>query len=85
MVQLPTSTSSKGTASLHTKVNTGAEGNVLPLCVFQCLYPNWISPAGLHTGPDHVSIRLTTYNGSHILPYGPPCGPFMWWPGGSGT
>ena len=34
MVQLPASTSSKGTASLHVKVNTGAGGNVLPLHVF---------------------------------------------------
>ena len=30
MVQLPVSTSSKGTTSLHIKVNTGAGGNVLP-------------------------------------------------------
>ena len=40
MVQLPASASSKGTASLCTKVNTGARGNVLPLHVFQHLYPN---------------------------------------------
>ena len=30
MVQLPASASSKGTFSLHMKVNTGARGNVLP-------------------------------------------------------
>ena len=35
MVQLPTSVSSKGTAALCAKVDTGAGGNVLPLCVFQ--------------------------------------------------
>ena len=33
-IQLPASTSRKGTASLCIKVNTGAGGNVLPLCVF---------------------------------------------------
>ena len=33
-IQLPASTSRKGTASLHVKVDTGAGGNVLPLHVF---------------------------------------------------
>ena len=69
-IQLPASTSSKGTASLHVKVDTGAGGNVLPLHVFQHLYPDQISPAGLPTGLDHVSTRLRVYNGSHIPLYG---------------
>ena len=34
-IQLPASTSRKGTASLCVKVDTRAGGNVLPLCVFQ--------------------------------------------------
>ena len=42
-VQLPASASRKGTASLHIKVNTRAGGSVLPLYVFQHLYPNQIS------------------------------------------
>ena len=54
-VQLPASASRKGTASLCIKVDTGAGGNVLPLCVFQCLYLDQISPAGLPTGLDHIS------------------------------
>ena len=33
-IQLPASTSRKGTASLCIKVDTGAGGNVLPLCMF---------------------------------------------------
>ena len=33
-IQLPASASRKGTASLCIKVDTGAGGNVLPLCVF---------------------------------------------------
>ena len=65
-IQLPASASRKGTASLHVKVNTGAGGNVLPLHVFWCLYPDQISPAGLPTGLDHVNTRLTAYNG---IPY----------------
>ena len=43
-IQLPASASRKGTASLHVKVDTRAGGNVLPLCLFWCLYPDQISP-----------------------------------------
>ena len=85
MVQLPASASSKGTASLYVKVNTGTGGNVLPFCVFQCLYPNQISPDGLPTGLDHISTRLTAYNGSHIPLYGALDGSIIWQPSGPGT
>ena len=83
MVRLPANTSSKGTASLHLKVHTG--GNVLPLHEFWCLYPNQISPAGLPTGLDHISTRLTAYNGSHIPLYGTLHGSITWWPGHPGA
>ena len=72
--------SRKGTASLHIKVDTRAGGNVLPLCVFRHLYPDQISPAGLLTGLDHVSTRLTAYNRSHIPLYGALHGPITWQP-----
>ena len=77
-IQLPASASRKGTASLHIKVDTRAGGNVLPLHVFWHLYPDQISPAGLPTGLDHISTRLTTYNGCHIPLYGALCGPITW-------
>ena len=83
-VKLRASISSKGTASLCVKVNTGTGGNVLPLCVFQCLHLDWISPAGLPTGLVHISTRLTTYNGSHIPLYGTLHGSIAWQPGGPG-
>ena len=79
-IQLPASASRKGTASLHVKVNTRAGGNALPLCVFWCLYPDQISPAGLPIGLDDICTRLTTYNGSHIPLYGAFCGPITWQP-----
>ena len=85
MVQLPANVSSKRTASLCIKVDTGAGGNMLPLHVFQQHYPHWISPDGLPTGLDHVSTRLTVYNGFHILLYGALHGSITWWPGGLGT
>ena len=84
-IQLPASASRKGTALLCIKVDTGAGGNVLPLCVFQCLYPDQISPAGLPTGLDHVSTILTAYNGSHIPLYGVLHGPITWQPDHSGS
>ena len=84
-VQLPASISSQGMASLCIKVDTGAGDNLLPLHVFQCLYPNWISPDGLPTGLDHVSTKLTAYNGSCIPLYGTFCGPIIWQPGGPGA
>ena len=79
-IQLPASASRKGTALLCIKVNTRARGNVLPFCVFWHLYPDQISPAGLPTGLDHISARLTAYNGSHILLYGALHGPITWQP-----
>ena len=85
MVQLPASASRKGIASLCVKVNTGAGGNVLPLCEFKHLYLNQIRPAGLPTSMDHVSTRLTAYNRSHIPLYGTLHGPITWQPGSPGT
>ena len=84
-IQLPASASRKGTASLHVKVDTGAGGNVLPLRVFRCLYPDQISPAGLPTGLDHISTRLTAYNRSHIPLYGALHGPITWQPDHHGS
>ena len=79
-IQLPTSASRKGTASLHIKVDTGAGGNVLPLHVFRHLYPDQISPAGLPTGLDHINTRLTAYNGSHIPLHSALQRPITWQP-----
>ena len=84
-IQLPASASRKGTASLCIKVDTRAGGNMLPLCVFWCLYPDQISPAGLPTGVDHVNTRLTAYNGSHIPLYGALQGPITWQPNHPGS
>ena len=79
-IQLPASASRKGTASLCIKIDNGAGGNVLSLHVFWCLYSDQMSPAGLPTGLDHISTRLTAYNRSHIPLYGALCGPITWQP-----
>ena len=84
-IQMPASASRKGTALLHVKVDTRAGGNMIPLRVFQCLYPDQINPAGLPTGLDHVSTRLTAYNRSHIPLYGALHGPITWQPDSPGA
>ena len=84
-IQLPASASRRGTALLCVKVDTRAGGNMLPLCVFQFLYPDQISPAGLPTGLDHVNTCFTTYNRSHIPLYGALCGPITWQPDCTGA
>ena len=43
VIKLPASTSSKGTASVHVKIDTGSGGNILPLCLFQQLHPKQTS------------------------------------------
>ena len=58
---------------------------MLPLHVFQRLYPDQISPAGLPTGLDHINTRLTAYNGSHIPLYGALHRPITWQPDRPGS
>ena len=47
VIRLPASASSKGTASVHVKIDTGSGGNILPLHLFQQLHPKQTSPDGL--------------------------------------
>ena len=58
---------------LRVKVDTGAEGNVLPLRTFRAMFPGNISEDGM---PDDTyvkrppGIKLTAYNGGSIEQYG---------------
>ena len=54
VIKLPASASSKGTASVCVKIDTGSGGNILPLHLFLQLHPKQISPDGLPIGPDPV-------------------------------
>ena len=85
VIKLPASTSSKGTTSVHVKVDTGSGGNILPLCLFQQLHPKQTSPDGLPIGLDPVQTKLTTYNGSPMPPYGILHGPILWQPNTPGA
>ena len=85
VIKLPASTNSKGTASVHVKIDTGSGGNVLPLCLFQQLHLKQTSPDGLPIGPDPVQTKLTTYNGSLIPLYRILCSPILWQPNTPGA
>ena len=85
VIQLPASASSKGTASVHVKIDTESGGNILPLCLFQQLHPKQTSPDGLPIGLDPVQTKLTAYNGSLIPLYGVLRGPILWQPSKPGA
>ena len=85
VIILPASASSKGTASVCVKIDTGSGGNILPLHLFQQLHPKQTSPDGLPIGLDSVQTKLTAYNGSPIPLYGVLHGPILWQPNTPGA
>ena len=85
VIKLPASTSSKGTTSVHIKIDTRSGGNILPLCLFQQLHPKQTSPDGLPIGLDPVQTKLTAYNGSLIPLYRVLHGPIVWQPSTPGA
>ena len=56
--------------SFQCKVNTGASGNVMPLCVFAKLFPTCITRDGKPIGLHPCDTRLTAYNRSNIPQFG---------------
>ena len=85
VIKLPASASSKGTALVCVKIDTGSGGNILPLHLFQQLHPKQTGPDGLPIGLDLVQTKLTTYNGSPIPLYGILHGPILWQPNTPGA
>ena len=63
---------------IRSKVDTGADGNTLPLRMYRKMFPSHLTPDG---NPDranvhHMDTKLTAYNGTSIKHYGaidPPC------------
>lgn len=51
-----------GKQCLHAKVDSGAEGNILPLRTFKKIFPHLV-------GSNHTYTRLTAYNGTEITCY----------------
>ena len=52
--------------TLKCKVDTGAGGNVMPLCAFTKLFPRSINTDGSPRGLKSSTTHLTAYNGSKI-------------------
>ena len=46
-------------ANIQVKVDTGAGGNVLPLCLFCQIYPEWVNSNGTPTGLWHTNVHLS--------------------------
>lgn len=56
--------------NLKGKVDTGAQGNILPLRTYQALYPGSLDDEGLPTGTQKSTTTLTAYNGAKIRQHG---------------
>ena len=55
---------------LKAKVDSGAEGNTLPLRTFKSMFPNNTDTQGHPVMKETMGIRLTTYNGSALKCHG---------------
>ena len=63
-IEIPADIGKNQLATLKCKVDTGAGGNVMPLCTFAKLFPERFDKDGNPTGLSPSSTRLTAYNGS---------------------
>ena len=63
IVHLPADCEGNTNASVKVKVNTEAGGNVMPLKVFERLYPKQMNLNGEPTGLETITTKLTPYNG----------------------
>ena len=59
-------------ARVRSKVDTGAEGNTLPLRIYRKMYPGRLTMDGYpdHHYVSHSATKLTAYNGTAIKHYG---------------
>ena len=58
------------TTNLRGKVDSGAQGNILPLRTYKKIFPNSLTPDGRPTRSQPSGDGLTAYNGSPIQHYG---------------
>jgi len=52
------------------KVDTGAQGYILPLRIYRSMFPEHIDDYGLPTGTTPTPTKLTAYNGTPIRQHG---------------
>ena len=56
-------------ATLKVKVDTGAQGNILPVRTFKRMYPELLDESGVPS-KQHLRHRLTAYNGVAMTHHG---------------
>lgn len=56
--------------NLKGKVDTGAQGNILPIRTFKNLYPGFVDSRGLPVNTKKSNVMLYAYNGTVIKQYG---------------
>ena len=57
-------------AMLKVKVDTGAQGNILPLRIYRNMFPHHLDDNGLPTETKPTQTKLTAYNGTFIAQHG---------------
>ena len=65
-IQMPAEIGPSQLVTLKCKVDTGAGGNVTPLCTFTKLFPRSINADGSPRGQKSSTTCLTAYNGSKV-------------------
>ena len=83
-VKMPADIGPNQLGRVHCKVDTGAGGNVMPLCVFKKLFPSWLDTNGKPTGLQSTATWLMAYNGSAIPQLGAHDTAIKWMPSSSG-
>ena len=83
-VKMPADIGPNQLGRVHCKVDTGAGGNIMPLCVFQKLFPSQLDTDGKPTGLHPTVTQLTAYNGSAIPQLGAHDTAIEWRPSSSG-
>ena len=83
-VKMPADIGPNQLGRVHCKVDTSAGGNVIPLHVFQNLFPSQLDTDGKPTGLHPTITQLTDYNGSAILQPGAHDTTIEWRPSSNG-
>ena len=65
-VNMPANIGPNWLGTICCKVDMGTGGNIMPLCVFQKLFPSQLDAYGKYTGLHPTVTWLTAYNGSTI-------------------
>ena len=84
-IEIPADIGKCQLATLRCKVDTGAGGNVMPLCTFTKLFPKWFDTDGHPPGLPPSTTCLTAYNSSPIRQFGTFRTHIDWTPQGTQT